>query len=1052
MNIIDIEAPKGFSKGYQKNTELSNYKYCFKYEYGENGKRCLIVGDDLDEFIRWFNTLPVHKRTLYELIRETDKVAEYYDIDVKLESSEITPDNFEDYCNENSENIIRTFLNYRNNLSSNILNTSDLIVLQAHTPTKLSLHIISKKTYYECNKLQQYFANLLYDELARKNCDFNIDKSVYSKNRCFRMFQNHKFGKQNPLKLMNPSKYGYHSLRDTLVILTHRDTSKRFHNVNFTVEELNIAKYNDTNESLSDDLMVLLKDFIDKHPYLTTTFNESNQSINRIDRIDHRRRKCLTDPNDYHSTENMYWYIRNCELYVSCFCNKGKHILLGRRKGVFEVQMEPEPFTLTTHYDSSFTDYTDLGKFKTVFDKRFTGRGKTTSAMKYAQSFEKVLLIHHRISLDDDYILKYPEFKSYKTCLNANKQTVCYNSLSKIDIEKYDLIIIDEIRSILKQSEMKNMIVSTHLLFNIFEKTNIPLIMLDANMTEQDIHFISQFRQDPNRIIINSEFKKSDKSIYVYDDENILYSKIQSDLKKNEKVIIIYNIAISRMNSLLNLYKDKRILHINKLTREKCNMLSDDWYDLYDIIAYSPTISEGFSVTDKRFQNVNAYGFFVSTSSPAESVSQMIARFRAVTAFSIYVNDKIKRGLPTFASQDEVYSYLNINMSLLSEISNFNYERKLNKIRIIKDQFCDLYCKNYYEMCKDYNQYRVTLLQKLINNGYRCFNVTGVETEYDEQMLGELLQSEERERLRKIQNVMEAELVQQEEYTNIRSKGIENENELWKVTKYDICRLTNVKPEYLDKALVSYILDHDELYNKIRNLVSCFTFTRQDDQFENKMHRIPTNVTIMEDVKNMFEQCNETRSFLEQKMYILNTRLTKLLWMDETARILGFKHLTSPEPVPEETFNRQLGMILNMYKTNYSKYYKVQTVFGENTKQPKTLTDKFVTRKFDYNLGLVFFKVGNLIYQKINIPYFRLYDAEKKNPSICGRFILEDEMNDMYKDIFLVDGENWCRMCKTIYSNKEEKECHEKGNVHVHMYKQILKKIEKKPSKCCRSH
>ena len=329
---------------------------------------------------------------MYELIRGDDIVAEYYDIDFHIDNMS------DDRVDELSHEFIRVLLEARNDASQQTISRKDFIVLSAHTPTKLSLHVVSKKTYFKNNKLQRIFALDVYKTISEEpGVLFNIDTSVYSNNRCFRMYLNHKYGKKNTLTLFYPSMYSYASFEDTWVVLTHQNISNREEIKKYSEDDLTIMQYHDAHETLTDDLEVLLREFMEKHPYLSVE-NNTSKHVNRINRIDDTTRPCLTDPSDNHSKENMYWYINKHHLYVGCFCKKGKHLCLGTRKGIHKVEKEPEPFHYGTHTSDDFKEYQDMGTFKTLYDKRRTGKGKTTCAMKYAETFERVLLIHHRLS------------------------------------------------------------------------------------------------------------------------------------------------------------------------------------------------------------------------------------------------------------------------------------------------------------------------------------------------------------------------------------------------------------------------------------------------------------------------------------------------------------------------------------------------------------------------------------------------------------------------------------------------------------------------------
>jgi hypothetical protein len=1014
MSIIDIVAPTGFECGFQSNLDFYNKKYCFKYDYATNGRKCMIIGDDKNIFMEWFKNLPYEQRKLYELIREDDIVAEYYDIDFKIEEKMD-----EETVNNLSDDIIRVLLDARNEVSQQIISRKDLIVLSAHTPIKLSLHVISKKTYFMNNKLQRIFAQDVYNQINDLSNIFNIDTSVYSKNRCFRMFLNHKYGKDNTLVLFNPQMYSYASFEETWVVLTHQDISNRIKIEKYTEDDLTIRQYHDDTEELTQDLEQLLKDFIEKYPYLQAEV-DSAKVVNRINRIDHTTRPCLTDPSDCHSTENLYWYINNNCLYVGCFCKKGEHICLGMRSGIHKIEIESEPFDYATHCSDDFKSYDDFKNITTLYDKRRTGRGKTTCAMNYAKKFERVLLIHHRLTLDADYINKYPDFVSYQTGVNSPKQTVCFNSLSKIDITNYDLIIIDEIRSILKQTEMKNMVYSTHTLFNILENTNTPVIMLDANMTNADIKFISKHRVDSNRIIIHDENVTTTKNVFIVAEslEEELLSKIDGMIKNNQKVVVVYNKSIEHMNGILAPYSESyRVLHINRLTRENIDMNSDTWYDNYDIIAYSPTMSEGVSINDKRFKNVHAFGMFTSTSCTAESVSQMIARFRAIENFTIHLSTKHTKSVPVFHKKEDVLYYINNNINKLHVISqaHYNMQRSNGKIAIIEDEFCELFCKNLLEQSLDYHNYRNTLIQKLVNNGYNVFEDFNAELSVEEtESLKEkvkLLQDDERNRMN--QCILEAPLISSDEFIRMIDMGTTCEEDECKIEKYKVLNIINIDSTHLTTDIIHKFRESN-IQCVIRNIKHCFAFIRNE---YGAVERISTSVLIKENAANIMLNFDKRETFLDQKKCLTHFKTSKLDWLNAKVRELGFSYLLSPEYVDLNIFEENMQRIISYYSDpkNYNKYVNTELIFGASfsREKQKELTRTFLTNKlrslFSTNFGID--KINKRVYQQITLPV-RLYDETRTYPNIIGGIMLPRNVVQKYDTMFMrgIQGD-YCSVC-----------------------------------------
>lgn len=1000
MSFIDILPPSGYSVGFQNTVDFNSFDWCFKYEYGDNGKRCVLAGNDRNVFLDWVMKVPTEKRCFYELIREEDKVAEFYDIDlsVMLDLDAMT---------ELSHEIIDTFLIARNKVIDHKISRKDLIVLSAHTSTKLSLHVISRVSFFDNNQMHGLFAKDVYDQLVEDNTLFNIDLSVYSRNRCFRMYQSHKYHKTNPLVLFAPERYSYASMVDTLVVLG--DTQGREQIKKYDRADLVILQHHDFGEDLCDGLQDRLKQFLNQYPYLELV------SKNRINRIDHTTRTCLTDPSDQHSTENMFWFIRNNQLYVHCFCGKGTPICLGERPGVIPVRISPEPFRYATHSSNEFKRYTDLGLFMTLFDKRCTGNGKTTCAMQYATNFERVLLVHHRLTLDDDYTNKYPDFVSYQTNTTSSKQTVCYNSLHKINIKNYDLIIIDEIRSILRQSEMKNMLFATHTLFNIFENHHTPLIMLDANMTNSDVEFIQSFRKDNKAIVIHDNHNLTGKEVFVYlghtSKEYVrMMCKIQASIENNEKVVIIYNRSIETINAFLAPFEStKRILHINRLTRSSYSMCSDTWYDEYDIIAYSPTISEGVSITDSRFASVKAYGLFTSTSSPAESVSQMVARFRAINTFLIHVDIQMKKsGVPLLRSMQEVDDYVTTNVGFLS----CNVERRNGELSIIRDDFFRLYCKNMIETSQDYHNYSATLIQKLVNNGYKVYYASFDETEVDLDYAESTAEQESIENERICRGIVDAPMLSYDAINALKDT-IQTEEDSFKVSKFMLASMLNVSSDALTIDMVDKFRKDSTVRSQIRNLKQCFCFMRR---IEGNIERIPVEQLLKENVEVTVSNLEKMTSFGQQKKCVTTFTLSKTLWLNRTIRELGFDSLLSSEYVSVEHFDATMQNFVNYYSKNPGQFKRLCMLFDRSSKTACKVNSKFFESLFRGLFAIKFVRTNRGVHQKIMLP-IQFYDENRRVPNLMGgTVILPDEIVQQYAHMFWKS----CKDCNEMVPDLEE--------------------------------
>ena len=975
MSFLNINIPSNFTHGYQQSIDYEHFKYCYKYEYDSSGKRILIATDDRKEFLDWVETIPSEDKCFYEMIRDADIVAEYYDIDFATE--EIS----DSICYD----IVQNLVSARNEIAKHIVSIKDFVVLESHRPGKLSLHVISKSTYFTNNSIQRVFATHV-SRILQENAHIDIDTSVYSRNRCFRMVKNRKFGKDTVLTVSNPAVFSFATTEETLCVLTHTDVSKRKLVDTFTEEDVVLREHKYESTDLEDDIEELLNKFLADHPYL-----ELGQG-QRINRVDHETRQCLIDPKDYHSSENMFWYTRRYSVFVSCFCRKGKDILLGYRSGIREITKEPEEFSLGTHTSDDFKSYSDFGDFNTIFDKRVTGKGKTTSAMNYAlSSYTKVLVVHHRLSLDEDYLSKYPQFQSYQNNINADFQTVCFNSLTKVDASRFDVIIFDEIRSVLKQTGMRDMMFNTHELFNILENKSYRLMFLDANMTDNDINLIQKHRNDPNPIVIHDENPNCRKKVFIHPDEDEIMYCIKRDLQDGKKVVIMYNRSIEYMKGLLTMLpKDKRIGHINRLTRNDFDMDTSTWYDNYDVIAYSPTISEGVSISDTRYKDVNAYGIFSGMSCPAETVSQMIARFRPIQTISISIDLSKSRPYPRYRDREDVIDRINNNIKCYKKnISNCNYQRVNSRLEIIQDAFFDLFCKNELELSKDYNNYYDTLIQKLSNNGYKLFHLS-ISSEVEEGAL-ELIYNARKgasttRRNEKTEEILFARDLSRAEYACIKEDGVQTEEQENQVIKYQIKESTHVSYEHLTDRVVDNF-KKDGPRKTLKNVCDLFEFYLKDN---GSIGRCKVHAIFKKKLKESIELTVSHCNFYEQKSTLLSSYYNRAFCLNSMIQMIGFTELASTDTLSINRFFTGVKRVETHYKSNYDRYRSLQMLFslGYNRQDHIELTIHDILYRKLYTLFKIKISYDpreRVFYQRIDCKARFHNEGFPKEPAVFSR-------------------------------------------------------------------
>jgi hypothetical protein len=980
MNLSNITFPSMNQIGFQSNIVFTNSKYFFKYEYLPS-KYITIGCDDRNELLTFIQSQSLEDRCYYELLPADTKVREYYDIDLALNPDEMV--NVTDLSNE----IIDILIAERNDVfERSRISKKDIIVLSAHTSKKLSLHILSKKTCFENNLAQRVHMTELWNHLDSLHLKWNVDKSVYSRNRLFRMLGNTKRGKENHLKIFEPSRYNFASKKDCFIIPNEDDTSRV---LSIFDSELVVQQQQHDPRLMNTHMGTvegILDAWLENYPYLERGRGPANQT--RINRIDDTTRTCLVS-NDSHSTENMYFFVKDFKVYVNCFCGNGRPLPIGTLPG--QLTIEPTPFTHGTHYTEDI-DTRLYSNYRTIIDKSMTSYGKTTRAMNFAlTNYKRVLVIHHRLSLDADYLSKYPQFTSYLESKNNQNEpllTVCVNSLHKVDVSSYDLIIIDEIRSVLQQTNMSGMVLSTTRLLGILEDDTKPLILLDANITNEDVSLLKNIRKDSSDwMVIRNRKQNCDKIVHCHEIQS-MFGTIEIELNRHlqtcGKVVIAYNCSPEKMDAVLERFEDKRVININRYTRASFDLGSMNLYDEYDLIAYSPTISEGVSFEDRRFESVIGIGLFTNSSSTAETCSQMIARFRAIKTFYIYYSIK-ELTIPKFEDMDDCVNYYNNNIHIINQnaknIPHLNFSRRGSLLSITEDLYSGLFFKNRLEETVDKFHFSQTLKRLLVNNGYTLFmgfieEDTTVSQEYYDTVI---LPKDKAI----CESILTSPVMSRDEYLLLKDTGADSYEKKYKVERFEIVDCTHVNPYNLTHSIVEEFKDRKK-QNIIGRLSKLFRIKYINDQITRDD---PAELIkqMVKDKRCLFEK---TLSFSDERQTPLLKRsfLPKLLFLNETLQGLGFEAVSSVDKVPVDLYQRKLKQLSKPYQTDYNLYSELVRMIGKKPykKQFEEFCfEKVFTNLLEKFLGLRIITDGHFMYQVLTFP-FRLYSQEETEPSIFG--------------------------------------------------------------------
>ncbi len=198
---------------YRQNEALeeagSSSKFTFSHEVGYGGERKFVTSS-LDDFWRWYQSKSEKNRKFYEVIPSQSPSKLYFDLEYPVMENE-----FKDADGRKMLDVLleETKIMLYEMFGHQVLN-EDIMILDATTPLKYSLHVIFTKTVFENNSSMGCFVKVLKSKLHETHSGLFdvknkgrtvsfIDSCVYKKNQNFRCYLSRKMGKENYLLLSN---------------------------------------------------------------------------------------------------------------------------------------------------------------------------------------------------------------------------------------------------------------------------------------------------------------------------------------------------------------------------------------------------------------------------------------------------------------------------------------------------------------------------------------------------------------------------------------------------------------------------------------------------------------------------------------------------------------------------------------------------------------------------------------------------------------------------------------------------------------------------------
>ena len=335
---------------------------------------------------------------------------------------------------------------------------------------------------------------------------------------------------------------------------------------------------------------------------------------------------------------------------------------------------------------------------ETVFLKSHLGTGKTTIMKKVIEKYpnSNILYFSPRIAFAKQVVSELHGFAFYGALGKdtddklKEKIVIQMESLWKVANIKYDIVIIDEVESCLKQlscvDTMKLRILDNHKIFEKIVKNSKKVVCCDAFLSNKSIEVINMICGSAGgtrktATIVNEYNPYSRKSIEMSNDE-ALSKQLMDDLKKGKRCVFVCGSkskADAFVSGIRQTLPDKKIMfyygNMDESHKDFTNV-NELWADL-DLLVYTPVITCGVNYDPKTptFHRLYVYG--TPHSACVRDVFQATLRIRnIIDNVMFYAISKTKNNRETFpVGFHENYEIIQRKKAFVNEKNSFHFEK-----------------------------------------------------------------------------------------------------------------------------------------------------------------------------------------------------------------------------------------------------------------------------------------------------------------------------------------------------------------------------------------
>ena len=771
-------AEKPHSKNFEKKIDA------VEYIKNNPNKNLYLISQDLStkghknfysmDYETLYSLTSTKKQSLYENYEKEDNVKLFLDIDMK--TKEIPKDaNHMTHFN----NILLEIMDIMKlNLAKYDIYNQEIIILSACREDKLSAHIIYNNVYFEDIFKMKFFIMQIDSELIKKKI---IDPNVY-KPSCLRMLWCSKLGKNNNLELDRVINYKFVNNKKLFMDSLIRNINKKCQLVKINIPE-NIKIVNKRQPVVKKDSIIndiqknnskISIEIIKK--YLNLLSSERYTNYNDWIQIGMIIFNCQPNNsgfdlwNEWSSKDPNYCGQNICSYKWTTF--NFSTIGIGTLKQLakqddpllyaeIEYSLEKKafyPITFNLDYllkkeeniadGSSFVaqkllEWINSKTVKTLAIRSTYDTSKTTMVKKllneFDTTFKRVLFVSYRQTLTNDLHGNFIELKvkSYLDRMFQSDRLICqieslekivgcqYAFCDEIDIPSYDLVVLDEIESILNHYESTT-INEKEKIFNLLNDiiyNSDKVLALDGDLFNRSYDYIKNIedyrRKNCEYIILENQVKKNRKHFKFTGNKIDYDKKIDDDIKIGKKIIII-SMSASVAEQYYNKYKDsvKCVLHTSKADdqlKEELKNVNDFWIK-FDLLIYSPQVESGVNFDVPHFDKI--YVVLSTNSTSQRALLQMCSRARKIkeSTIMVYLNSLVYKIKASFYKYDEMKEYvLEMYENYLSKKVIINEDTKKRSFKYEFTLYNKILVHNLVEKMNKGSYYFVPYLLKLFD-------------------------------------------------------------------------------------------------------------------------------------------------------------------------------------------------------------------------------------------------------------------------------------------------------------------------------------------------